>query len=211
MTMEDGSSDGIPKQDSSKGVTLTPVQLVQRRKHCMLSHSSSYLDQLPFSTMSSTMEESMKQETIFGPFFAMHLLTIIVWIYMYMKRIPFIVSYIEKHKCANEELGNPSSKHYLNNISPPSVRNPSDNLKNLFELPILFYAMILYLYATHNVDLTYVKAAWIFVIFRYIHSAIHCTFNATMPRFHCYCISSIALFFIIIRAFCAHEVEIAAS
>jgi hypothetical protein len=29
----------------------------------------------------------------------------------------------------------------LAELSPPAVANPSDNLKNLFELPVIFYAL----------------------------------------------------------------------
>jgi len=32
----------------------------------------------------------MQQTAIFGPFFAMMLLTLVVWVYMYVKRIAFI-------------------------------------------------------------------------------------------------------------------------
>ena len=38
------------------------------------------------------------------------------------------------------------------------MSNPSDNLKNLFEMPVLFYALSLYLYATSQVDGLYVAA-----------------------------------------------------
>jgi hypothetical protein len=61
----------------------------------------------------------------------------------------------------------------LARLSPPSVSNPSDNLKNLFELPVLFYALSLYLFVTRQVDGTYVAAAWVFFVFRVAHSAIH--------------------------------------
>jgi hypothetical protein len=41
-------------------------------------------------------------------------------------------------------------------ISPASVSNPSDNLKNLFEIATLFYALCLYLYVIRQVDHVYV-------------------------------------------------------
>jgi hypothetical protein len=40
-----------------------------------------------------------------------------------------------------------------------AVSNPSDNLKNLFEIPVLFYALALYLFITNQVDVAYVTAA----------------------------------------------------
>jgi hypothetical protein len=84
-------------------------------------------------------------------------------------------------------------------VSPPAVANPSDNLKNLFELPTIFYAVVLYLYVAQQVDAWYVGAAWIFFAFRVIHSAVHCTFNFVPLRFWMYAISALALWFMVLR------------
>ncbi|BBC26380.1 MAPEG family protein [Pseudanabaena sp. ABRG5-3] len=134
----------------------------------------------------------MTQESIFSPFFATILLTILVWIYMYIRRINFIVS----RKLATKEL----TPIALAQLSPPAVSNPSDNLKNLFELPIIFYALVFYLFITKQVDSIYINAAWIFFGFRTLHSLVHCTFNLIMLRFYLYLISAIALWFMTMRA-----------
>ena len=80
------------------------------------------------------------------------------------------------------------------------MSNPSDNLKNLFEIPVLFYALALYLFVTNQVDAAYVSAVWIFVAFRALHSAVHCTFNLVMLRFYLYLFSTLAVWFIAVRA-----------
>jgi hypothetical protein len=80
------------------------------------------------------------------------------------------------------------------------VWGPSDNLRNLFELPVLFYALTLYLFVTGQADAGYVYAGWIFAAFRALHSAVHCTINIVMLRFWLYAISSAALWFMLIRA-----------
>ncbi len=80
------------------------------------------------------------------------------------------------------------------------MSNPSDNLKNLFEMPVIFYALALYLFVTNQVDATYVSAAWVFVAFRALHSAIHCTINIVMLRFYLYLLSTLAVWFIAFRA-----------
>jgi hypothetical protein len=138
-------------------------------------------------------EERMAQQAIFGPFFATMFLTLVVWLYMYIRRIGFITS----HKISPKDLAAPGA---LARLSPPSVSNPSDNLKNLFEMPVLFYALALYLFVSSQVDAAYVYAGWIFVASRVLHSAVHCTFNLVMLRFYLYLVSSIALWFIAIRA-----------
>jgi hypothetical protein len=139
----------------------------------------------------------MKQTAIFGPFFATMLLTLVVWVFMYVRRIRFITSL----DVGPEELAIPGR---LAELSPASVSNPSDNLKNLFEMPVLFYALALCLFVTGQVDATYVGAGWLFVAFRVLHSAVHCTFNHVMLRFYLYLFSSLALFFLLGRAALAH-------
>jgi hypothetical protein len=104
----------------------------------------------------------MAQTSIFGPFFATMLLTLLVWMYMYIRRIRFIT----KNNINPKDLTVPGA---LAQLSPAAVSNPSDNLKNLFEIPVLFYALALYLFVTNQVDAAYVSAAWIFVAFRALH------------------------------------------
>lgn len=144
------------------------------------------------------------QDDIFGPFLAMQILTMIVWFYMYSQRIPFLTNYVEKHKedgLTMNNIADPTSRHYFRKILfPAAVVNPSDNLTNLCEIPVAFYGMMGYLYAMQNVDLIYLRAAWIFVAFRYLHSFIHCTFNHISSRFFVYLASTVALWFIVVRA-----------
>jgi hypothetical protein len=139
----------------------------------------------------------MTQNAIFSPFFATLFLTLLVWVYMYIRRISFITS----RKLTQKEMAEPGT---LAQISPPNVSNPSDNLKNLFEIPIIFYALVLYLFITKQVDTVYVNAAWVFVVFRVLHSIVHCTFNLVILRFCLYVFSTIAVWFVAIRAAVHH-------
>ena len=139
----------------------------------------------------------MPQTAIFGPLFATMTLTFVVWVYMYVRRISFI-------RASGLTPGQLSAPGALAQASPPGVSNPSDNLKNLFEIPVIFYALALYLFVTATVDATYVGAAWVFVIFRILHSAVHCTFNLVMLRFYLYLVSTVAVWFMLARAAFAH-------
>ena len=139
----------------------------------------------------------MTQDAIFSPFFATVFLTLLVWVYMYIRRISFITS----TKIDSKDLAVPGT---LAQLSPPNVSNPSDNLKNLFEIPVLFYALVLYLFITNQVDSVYVNAAWVFVVFRALHSAVHCTFNLIILRFYLYLFATLAVWFIAIRAALIH-------
>jgi hypothetical protein len=133
----------------------------------------------------------MDQADIFAPFIGTMLLTLVVWLYMYARRIPFILS----RKLTPQQM----TPAELARLSPPQVANPSDNLKNLFELPTIFYAVVLYLYATMQVDTSYLAAAWIFLAFRILHSAVHCSFNFVPLRFWLYVISALALWYMVLR------------
>jgi hypothetical protein len=134
----------------------------------------------------------MHQAAIFQPFVATMILTMVVWAYMYGRRLPFIFSNrLDTKQMTPAELAR---------LSPPQVSNPSDNLKNLFELPTVFYAVVLYLYATNQVDTAHLGAAWVFFLFRAMHSAVHCTFNFIPLRFVLYVVSAGALWFMVLRA-----------
>jgi hypothetical protein len=139
----------------------------------------------------------MRQDSIFAPLFLTVLLTFIVWVYMYIRRISFLASYTTSHTISSQSLAIPGK---LAQISPPEVSNPSDNFKNLFEIPVLFYAIALYLFVTNRVDVAYVNAAWVFVVFRTLHSIVHCTFNLVMLRFYLYLFSTVAVWFMAGRA-----------
>lgn len=134
----------------------------------------------------------MTQTQIFAPFLGMIVLTMVVWVFMYSKRLPFIFA----NRLDPDEI----TPDEFNRLTPSDVRNPSDNLKNLFEIPVLFYALCLYLYLTNHVDTLHVVCAWIFFVFRVGHSGIHCLTGNVMLRFAVYCVSSIALWLMAIRA-----------
>ena len=135
----------------------------------------------------------MQPSAIFAPFFAMMFLTLAVWVYMYARRIPFIKSM----NLSPDDLAKPGE---LARLSPAAVSNPSDNLKNLFEIPVLFYALVLFLFVTNRVDVLYLGAAWVFVAFRVAHSIVHCTFNHVLLRFSLYLVATVAVWFMIARA-----------
>jgi hypothetical protein len=135
----------------------------------------------------------MPQAAIFEPVFATVFLTFVVWVYMYVRRIRFLTT----NNIDPNDMAVPGA---LARIAAPEVVNPSDNLKNLFEIPVIFYALALYLFVTGQVDGAYVAAAWIFVVFRALHSAVHCTINVVTLRFYLYLISTLAVWFIAGRA-----------
>jgi len=135
----------------------------------------------------------MENELILQPMLGMMILTAIVWFVMYAKRIPAM----KKARVPAQTYTTPEKAIEL---LPESVNYSAYNLKNLFELPVIFYPLCLVLYVTATVDMPYVIAAWLFLVFRALHSFVHCTSNAVMLRFYLYLAAAMALWFMLARA-----------
>jgi hypothetical protein len=69
----------------------------------------------------------------------------------------------------------------------------SRNYINLFEMPVLFYTGVILVYVTDMVDMTFVILAWLYVLARCVHSAIHVTSNRVPWRFNAFLISNLFL------------------
>jgi len=135
----------------------------------------------------------MNNELIFQPMLGVMGLTAVVWFVLYAKRIP-----------AMKKAGVPVQSYTMpdktDEFLPEAVNYPAYNFKNLFELPVLFYGLCLYLYVTASVDTAYLVAAWLFFVFRVAHSIVHCTANIVMLRFYLYAAAALALWFMLGRA-----------
>ena len=69
----------------------------------------------------------------------------------------------------------------------------SDNFKNLFEVPVLFYTLVAVALATGRTPGWLVAGAWCFVLLRYAHSAIQCSYNKVLHRFAAFLLSLLLL------------------
>ena len=135
----------------------------------------------------------MQGNEILQPLIAMILVTLVVWTALYVRRIRFL----KTHRIHAQKVSTPEK---VAAIIPEHVQNPANNFNNLFELPVLFYVLCLYLYVTGSADTAYVIAAWAFVALRAVHSVIQCTTNIVMHRFAIYMAGAAALWFMVLRA-----------
>ena len=135
----------------------------------------------------------MNGSAIFLPFFGIMLLTLAVWITMYVRRI----AYLRRNRVDLRTVDTPDKAAHA---IPARVQLAACNLQNLFELPVIFYAVCLYLYVTDTVDSAFVYAGWWFLAFRVLHSLIYCTYNKVEHRFAAYFVSSLALWAMVLRA-----------
>lgn len=127
----------------------------------------------------------MKQEAIFYPVLLLVAHTFIVWCWMYVVRI---------RKAIRESIPMSAFRDQRTAAATPGVHSTaSDNLVNLFELPVLFYVAAVVLYVTDGVTGPILALSWFYAATRIAHSLVHITYNKVMHRFSIYIISSIAL------------------
>ena len=135
----------------------------------------------------------MTDPHILQPMLAMMVLTAIVWFVLYARRLPAM----RKVGRSAQEYTTPDKGAAL---LPESVSYPAHNFRNLFELPVIFYALCLYLFVTASAEHADLVAAWLFVGFRALHSLIHSTVNIVIARFFAYFAATMALWFMLVRA-----------
>lgn len=122
---------------------------------------------------------------ILMPTVAMTAVIAVTWVKLYSNRI----AEMKAKNIDVEDFAGPNSvKDQLENI------NASDNFKNLFEVPVLFYALCGFIALSGLSSALFVYGAWAYVALRAAHSFIHITYNRVMHRFMVYAISTVWLF-----------------
>ena len=128
-------------------------------------------------------------QALLMPLLAMVGLTLLVWLRLYMVRIPEM----RRSRIHPQRLAGSADKHLLKDT------RASDNFINLFEVPVLFYALVLGTLAVGLADSGFVLLAWIFVGLRALHSLIQCSYNRVMHRFAAYSLATLVLFVYLVR------------
>ena len=118
------------------------------------------------------------------PLLAMVGLTLLVWVRLYLVRVPEM----KRSRIDPQQLAGSANKGLLKDT------RASDNFINLFEVPVLFYVLVLATLATGVNDGVLLALAWAFVGLRALHSAIQCTYNRVMHRFSAYALATVSLF-----------------
>ena len=70
----------------------------------------------------------------------------------------------------------------------------ADHFRNLFEVPVLFYALCGFLAITRLTTLLLLACAWGYVVLRAFHTYIHLTHNTVIRRFQAFVASTIVLY-----------------
>jgi hypothetical protein len=70
---------------------------------------------------------------------------------------------------------------------------PANNFRNLFEMPVLYFAIVPLLMITHQANHVQVILAWAYVVLRAVHSFIHIVVRKVQLRAPVYWLSSAVL------------------
>ena len=118
------------------------------------------------------------------PLLAMVLLNLLVWLRLYQTRI----GEMKRKRIHPQRVATSAEMAQL-----VEDTRAADNFRNLFELPVLFYAAMLLIIVSRTESAVLLVLAWAFVALRYLHSYIHCTYNRVNDRFSVYLFSGLAL------------------
>ena len=122
----------------------------------------------------------MQNKLILFPLIAMVALTVLVAVVMLTRRI----STFKTKRLHPQKVALSAQMAALVEDS-----RASDNFRNLFETPVLFYAAMLTIFSANLTSATFIVMAWGYVAARCAHSAIHCTSNHVMRRFYAFATS----------------------
>jgi len=141
----------------------------------------------------------MIESVIFGPVVALAAWTMIMWILMYVTRIP-----------AMNRAGIDGTK--MVGSTPRSLRDElvakgevkacwvADNYNNLHEAPTVFYSVSIVLALIGEGDGLNATIAWTYVGFRIAHSLVQISSNRVLTRFLLFALSSLALIMLVVHA-----------
>ena len=126
----------------------------------------------------------MEQKLILYPLVAMVALTFVVAITMFRRR----VAAMKAKRIHPQKVATSAQMAALMEDS-----RASDNFRNLFETPVLFYVAMITIYATGSICMPHLALAWAYVLARCIHSYLQCTANVVMRRFYAFLASIVFL------------------
>ena len=76
---------------------------------------------------------------------------------------------------------------------PEQPTKVANDYRNQFELPVLFYVLVVLAIIARKADLLFVVMSWIFVLLRIVHAFIHTTSNHVGHRFYAFLAANIVL------------------
>ncbi|MEL7486623.1 MAG: MAPEG family protein [Pseudomonadota bacterium] len=126
-----------------------------------------------------------------APVLALVVWTLIIWIWMYLTRLPAM----QAAKIDPQDALHPGALDGL----PTSARVVADNYNHLHEQPTLFYALAIYAHLAGVGDPVNIALAWGYVGLRIAHSLLQIVVRRVPLRFIAFALSSIVLLILALR------------
>ena len=131
------------------------------------------------------------QASMIAPVMALVGWSLLVWLWMYVQRIPAM------HKAGIK----PQDARFPGSLSglPDTARQAADNYNHLMEQPTIFYAAALAIQVAGHADGMAVHFAWVYVGVRVLHSLTQLSVNLVAVRFLLFVISTGVLAAMVVR------------
>jgi len=114
----------------------------------------------------------VNRNLIFAPVLLQVLLTLTVYV--------FLVS--AKVRAMKTGLVDMARRALYDDAWPEGVMKINNNIRNQFELPVLFYVVSIALWILDAVGIVVLAAAWLFVVSRIVHAYVHIVPNYVPHR-----------------------------
>ncbi len=124
-------------------------------------------------------------ESVLAPVLALIIWSLLIWVWMYAKRIPAM----SKAGVKPQDARFPGSLSVL----PDDARQAADNYNHLMEQPTIFYALAFLTYLLSLQTGCTALLAWAYVGLRVVHSLVQITINIVPLRFLLFALSTVVL------------------
>jgi hypothetical protein len=133
--------------------------------------------------------------TILKPVVLLAAWTMVMWLWMYAKRIPAM----NAAKIDSANLVGGTGKD-LDAVLPPNIHWIAHNYNHLHEAPTVFYAVALVLAITGHGDGLNATLGWSYAGLRVVHSLVQATVNRVLVRFALFALSTFVLMALVVHA-----------
>jgi len=130
----------------------------------------------------------MTSRTFLAPVLALILWTFLVWVLLYIRRIPAM----KAARMDPESMKSPNGA--WKEALPIQAQAAAHNYNHLLEQPTLFYALMFYAALAGQISNWLLYAAWAYVALRVLHSFVQVSAGKVVLRFALFTLATLVLF-----------------
>jgi len=127
-----------------------------------------------------------------APVLALIIWTLLIWVLMYVRRIPAM----QAARINPDTAKSPDGK--WKQELPLKVQAAAHNYNHLLEQPTIFYGLMFYITLTEQMSSPLFYAAWAYVLLRVLHSFVQVSAGKVIPRFVIFSVSTLVLMVMVV-------------